>query len=941
MNPTDSYRKEFQKKELKRDVNSMAVHDELAILVASPSYPNSIAWSEENLVAIASGHIITILSPASPVHPRGLISLPPSSPFPIGVIKKDDLVTACLMPIRLSRDVRPCARSISWSPQGFAPNSGCLLAVCTTKGRVKLYRSPFCEFRAEWVEVVDISDMLYRYLESINFGELKETSVMLFQGQDDAGHINEHETIIELQDSVSSTRNKRRKTKPNKTEVNKCIDFLGEEQPHGSVADIVLQNTNDGNGDLAASRAKGKKTKGKETINSCSNIKQGSSLKRTARHHSSRRENNIQPLVTPQQYASRTAMLSSLIVAWSSVVRSFGVSNIDSSPNSCAILAVGGKSGHISFWRVYEPQCYTIESGKVPVDPVLVGHLQAHTSWITAISWGIHATSSSKTQLVLASGSCDGSVKIWLGDAGELTKSSEISKASFSLVREVTSITSAPISTMSLVVPVQVLDKVVLAIGRGSGSLEVWISHISSNTFESAGVYNVHNQVLTGLAWTSDGCYLYSCSQDNSVRSWVLDGSSLYETPFPRKFPASENSLDLSQAYDLCFGLALSPGELMVAVVRSFDSGQMHQMYQARTHKAAAEFYWTTRHSMGIPSDKQSNGYSGSTDGDLVLWESTILWSLTHYDNIEEPLVLWDVLTALRALKKSIPDFLKNILCKWISSWFRGYQPGDSIEKILFHVQSMLSKMSTRRMHLLNIICRLMRSEIKADACPNELHVNSKLPDEEGKLAVWNDLLANSERELRERFVSFTLKAVLSRSYCSFMVLANGTHWSPVGMAQMEQWVAINHALAHGELKNLAAKIGEGESRGENSQSEYIKESCSYCSAPVPFESPEYAKCEGVEHRQEGTVETHELKRCAVSMQLASVVAPMWYCICCRRWAAKLPPESFFTMSGSPLDVNYGSGMFAPQERCKPLCLFCGILMQRHLPDYLLSASPV
>ncbi|XP_042501155.1 uncharacterized protein LOC122079009 [Macadamia integrifolia] len=131
----------------------MASRFQAASLVASPSYPNSLAWSEENLVAVASGHLVTILNPALPFGPRGLINIPPAEPFPIGVIEREDLLTGCLMPTILSRDTRFCVRSISWSHPGLAPNSGCLLAVCTREGRVKLYRQPFCEFRAEWVEV--------------------------------------------------------------------------------------------------------------------------------------------------------------------------------------------------------------------------------------------------------------------------------------------------------------------------------------------------------------------------------------------------------------------------------------------------------------------------------------------------------------------------------------------------------------------------------------------------------------------------------------------------------------------------------------------------------------------------------------------------------------------------------------------------------------------
>ncbi|AQK52563.1 Transducin/WD40 repeat-like superfamily protein [Zea mays] len=39
----------------------MAPHYQAATLIASLSYPNAIAWSGDNLVAVASSHIVTIL----------------------------------------------------------------------------------------------------------------------------------------------------------------------------------------------------------------------------------------------------------------------------------------------------------------------------------------------------------------------------------------------------------------------------------------------------------------------------------------------------------------------------------------------------------------------------------------------------------------------------------------------------------------------------------------------------------------------------------------------------------------------------------------------------------------------------------------------------------------------------------------------------------------
>lgn len=149
----------------------MAPHYQAATLIASPCYPDAIAWSNENLVAVASGHLVIILNPDALEEPRQVVVLHRSDPFPIGVVNREDLFEPCLVPTCLVHDNEPCARSISWSQEGFAPNFGCLLSVCTVDGHVKLYRSPICEFCDEWVEVADISQLLFNYYKNINYGE--------------------------------------------------------------------------------------------------------------------------------------------------------------------------------------------------------------------------------------------------------------------------------------------------------------------------------------------------------------------------------------------------------------------------------------------------------------------------------------------------------------------------------------------------------------------------------------------------------------------------------------------------------------------------------------------------------------------------------------------------------------------------------------------------
>lgn len=366
----------------------------------------------------------------------------------------------------------------------------------------------------------------------------------------------------------------------------------------------------------------------------------------------------------------------------------------------------------------------------------------------------------------------------------------------------------------------------------------------------------------------------------------------------------------------------------MITLVHSFDANLLNPMYQARTQKAAAEFFWIGGQSLMIPSEKHLDynpeTISGSSENDLMFWESNILWSLECFENVDKPLSLWDIIAALVHFRKTIPLFLENLLIKWISKWF-GLESVDSIEKILSHAGNMLSKISSRKLHLLNIICRrLMLIEAKASV-PNGIQDKSSGLDDDEKI-LWDNLLNKVEVELRQRLVAFSFGAVLSHAASSSSVTSDVTNWLPNGIVQMEQWLSINSDFVHPHLKLLGAKIKE------TKNSDRIKEeSCSFCSASVPFESPETATCAGNKLNK-----NHQLPRCAVSMQLCSITEPMWFCVCCRRWAGRLIPQSFFTMLGTLLDeplTVHGS--------LKPLCPFCGVLLQRLLPDFLLSTSPV
>ncbi|KAL6983490.1 hypothetical protein U1Q18_016876 [Sarracenia purpurea var. burkii] len=82
----------------------------------------------------------------------------------------------------------------------------------------------------------------------------------------------------------------------------------------------------------------------------------------------------------------------------------------------CSILAVRGrKSGKISFWRILEPQCFPVTSNRDSTAVFLVGLLQAHSAWITAIGWAFFASDASDSQILLATRSSDGRVSLAIG----------------------------------------------------------------------------------------------------------------------------------------------------------------------------------------------------------------------------------------------------------------------------------------------------------------------------------------------------------------------------------------------------------------------------------------------------------------------------------------------------------------------------------------------
>lgn len=900
----------------------MASRFQAASLVASPSYPNAVAWSEENLVAVACGHLVTILNLSMPFGPRGLITVPPSQPFQIGVIDKKDLLSGCMQPISFHRDTSPCVRSISWSPIGLAPNSGCLLAVCTTEGQVKLFRFPFCEYSAEWVEILDISEMLYKYLLDVNFWE-SDVNSELFNEQSSELR-NEHEHDVDTSSPVMRKNPKRRRRNDMAViQDAQPSSALNGDESANVVTEVPLKALND-------------RPESRSLQIVCMPKSKTRSKKKVPETHSV-------ALISADKYASRSSMLTSVVVAWSPLLHTseYRLASPDDSCECCSILAIGGKSGMISFWKINKPRHYSILNNTCINDTQLVGILHAHMSWVTTMNWEVSVSNASNHQLLLATGSSDGSVKIWHCYSAELLKPSETSSASFSLFHEIISVDSVPVSVLSLTVHMPSAKQILLAVGKGSGALEVWTCDISTRKFHKIGLDDVHGHVVTGIAWAFDGNCLYSCNQDDSVHCWTLHGDSLCKVTLPSNTPGVESSTDVPNGFDSCFGLAVSPGNLVVAVARRFDAGLLDPMYQLRSQKAAVEFFWTggQQHDKLIDkcSDFEVEAFAGFSDKELVNWEYNITWSFDQHEHLNKPVVIWDVVAALLAFKQFAPKYVDHILAKWLRSYVGSNSGNSPIQTV---VSKCLSNITTRQLHLLNIIIRrVILADLKADKVNEE---NESFVDGPAKrqMDLWLKLLKSSEKELRERLIYCSFSIIINLVSRSSENLSKLGYWQPAGLAQLENWVNSNHAHIRNSLKVLKSEVKKIKKSKLCSIGNYVaKEQCSYCSAPVPFESPEASFCQGTECKN-GVVQKHKLTRCAASM-LVNDVTPTWFCVCCHRRSSKLAPQALFSMLQYPSDASNGPKITTLRASSKPLCVFCGILLQRSQPEFLLAASPV
>ncbi|CAN8254842.1 unnamed protein product [Cochlearia groenlandica] len=889
----------------------MASRFQEASLVTSPSYPNSVAWSSENLIAVAAGQLVIIINPALPCVPRGLITIPNPEPYQIGLVPSQDLLSGVLLPSSLKKERDPCVRSISWSEIGMSQNYGCLLAVCTAEGRVKLYRPPYSDFCAEWIEFFDVSDLLYDNLLSMNFGESNNLSTSLSK---DLVVQHDHEDDVTI--SALRACKRRRKSGDNISLQKKRLNgrescSKQDSQTVHKVLEIeVYEQARNGNHCRSLSKAPTK----------CNGE------------------------ISPEKYVSREALLSSLSVAWSSLLKFSSKGSSCENMLTFSLLAIGSKSGCVSIWKVHAPECYQIERSTASPSVELTAIVNAHSSWVSTMSWGVFGCDSSNSQVVLVTGSCDGSVKIWMSNKEDLQKSVEVYKSSFFLLQQVVAVNPVQVSTLSFVVSKD-YNAMHLAIGKGSGSFEVWKCEISTRKYEQIATTNAHGQVVTGLAWSYDGRCLYSCSQDNYLRNWIIRENTISEVQIPANPPGDSSTTDLPDDFMSCLGVALSPGNLAVALVRNFNVEHLNQMYQARSQKAAVEFLWN-----GAQQTGESEGSSetitaailGSSKNDFAYWESNLLWSLKEFKDSSKPLVLWDTVAAMLAFKQSMPEFVELVITKWLSMSYLGFHADIPMEELVPKISKRFSAVPSRLLHILNVISRrVMLSELKTEEINRKLQGQRTNNREETEL--WLKLLEESERELRERLVGLSFSAYLT----SESSRGTDSPFTP-GLAQLQQWVEINHDIVHTQIKTLSAEVKSRLTRSSKSleTTGLEEEKCPYCDAPVHFHSPEEAFCQSpqdIENKsiyKERCKQSHKLERCCVSMQVCPPT-PLWFCKCCNRMTLEFAPETLFKLPSFPSDLTSLPESYLSKVAWKPFCLLCGILLQRKQPMFLLSASPV
>eukprot|EP00026_Physarum_polycephalum_P002739 Phypoly_transcript_02747.p1 GENE.Phypoly_transcript_02747~~Phypoly_transcript_02747.p1 ORF type:complete len:697 (+),score=74.87 Phypoly_transcript_02747:597-2687(+) len=141
---------------------------------SAPKFGNALCYSESDMVALTTEHLIYILS----------MNLGSLSTY--DVIHKKDRITRdigttpdCVFPSVLPEEANKYSvhtfRHSAWSPRGGAPNGGCLLATVSTDGRVTVHRPPAVADNIlasqRWIEVADLYGPLFDHCKKEEFNK--------------------------------------------------------------------------------------------------------------------------------------------------------------------------------------------------------------------------------------------------------------------------------------------------------------------------------------------------------------------------------------------------------------------------------------------------------------------------------------------------------------------------------------------------------------------------------------------------------------------------------------------------------------------------------------------------------------------------------------------------------------------------------------------------
>lgn len=111
-------------------------------LYSGPEFHNAVQWSEDNLIAVAAGRTVVILSPSDLSGPRNYITIKPElNPLVLGCIPEDHansipLSILCSTELRFKEAASTVVRAVSWSPIGCSSSGGCVLAVLDNSNQV-------------------------------------------------------------------------------------------------------------------------------------------------------------------------------------------------------------------------------------------------------------------------------------------------------------------------------------------------------------------------------------------------------------------------------------------------------------------------------------------------------------------------------------------------------------------------------------------------------------------------------------------------------------------------------------------------------------------------------------------------------------------------------------------------------------------------------------